>query len=145
MDKKPSKKEEHEELKDSLQRLQADFENYKKWVQTKKTDDYTQGKLDLIRSLLPLLDQMELALQNKDKDNFVKGVEMIFSEFHSALQKEGLQSIDCVGKKVDPFLHEVLLREKTGGEEDIILQELQKGYVVGETVIRHSKVKVSSK
>ncbi|HLC65841.1 MAG TPA: nucleotide exchange factor GrpE [Candidatus Nanoarchaeia archaeon] len=144
--KKPEKKEEHEEeLKETLQRLQADFENYKKWVESKKEDDFKRGKVELVRSLLPVLDQIELALQNKEKEAFVKGVEMIFAEFQSVLQKEGLQHIGCIGKKFDPYLHEVLLHEKCDTDEDIIVGELQKGYKIGEAIIRHSKVKVCKK
>ncbi|MBI4440492.1 nucleotide exchange factor GrpE [Candidatus Woesearchaeota archaeon] len=133
------------ELTDSLQRLQADFENYRKWVESKKADDERRGKIGLIRGLLPILDQMELALQSRESENFVKGVEMIFSEFKSVLQKEGLAEIESVGKKLDPFLHEVMLHEMCDKEEDTIIGELQKGYRVGDAVIRTSKVKVCKK
>ncbi|MFC1768233.1 nucleotide exchange factor GrpE [Nanoarchaeota archaeon] len=133
------------DMTESLQRLQADFENYKKWVDSKKANDLVKGKIELIGKMLPLLDQIELAIQNKESENFVKGVELIFSEFKTILEKEGLEHIECVGEKLDPYFHEVMLKEKSDKEDDIVLDELQKGYKIGDVVIRHSKVKVSKK
>ena len=134
------------ELTDSLQRLQADFENYRRLVEKQKKEFIEYAHSDLIEKLLPILDSFELALKNKDKqEDFVKGVELIFAQLYQLLEKEGLRKIEADGKKFDPYKHEVLMTEKSGKEEDIILEELQKGYMLCSKVIRHSKVKVSKK
>jgi len=134
------------ELTDSLQRLQAEFENYKKYVEKQSSEFKKYAKADLIINLLPILDSFELALKNtSNKEEFMKGVELIYSQLFSTLEKEGLTPIKAEGHKLDPIKHEVLLKEKSDKEEDTILEELQKGYTLGDKVIRHSKVKVSKK
>ncbi len=134
------------ELTDSLQRLQADFENYRKAVDRQRQDFFKYAHADVIEKLLPILDSFELALKNKDKqEDFIKGVELIFAQLYQLLEKEGLRKIEAEGKRFDPYRHEVLMTEKSDKEEDIILEELQKGYMLGDKVIRHSKVKVSKK
>lgn len=134
------------ELTDTLQRLQAEFENYKKYVEKQNTEFRKYAKADLIINILPILDSFELAFKNtSDKEKFVKGVELIYSQLFSTLEKEGLKPIKSEGQKLDPINHEVLLKEKSDKEEDTILEELQKGYMLGEKVIRHSKVKVGKK
>ena len=131
------------ELTETLQRLQAEFENYKKYVEKEKAEFVKYAKADLIEKLLPLLDSFELALKNSaEKKELLKGVELIYSQFYSMLEKEGLKKIDVKGK-FDPHLHEVLLKEKSDKEEDAILEELQKGYILNGKVLRFSKVKVS--
>ena len=129
-----------------LQRVQADFENYKK--RSKK--DYElitkNANSKLIASLLPILDSFQLALKNTgNHETFVKGVELIYSQLYSAFEQQGLRKIEAVGKKFDPYKHEVLLQEKSDMEEDTILEELQAGYMLGEAVLRYSKVKVATK
>lgn len=134
-----------EELTETLQRLQAEFENYKKYVEKSKADFMGYAKAAIIEELLPILDSFELALRNTtDKEKFVKGVELIYSQLYSMLEKEGLRKIDTEGK-FNPNLHEVLLKEESDKEEDTILEELQKGYMLGDKVLRYSKVKVSKK
>lgn len=134
------------ELTELLQRLQADFENYKKRAEKEKRDLAGYAACKLVSQFLPILDSFELALKNdKDHEKFVKGVELIYSQFYSSLEDLGLKPIEAVGKKFDPYEHEVLLSEKSDKEEDIILEELQKGYKLGNVVVRHSKVKVSKK
>ncbi len=132
-----------EELTDTLQRLQAEFENYKKYVEKRNSDFVKYAKAELIGKLLPLLDSFEMALRNvSDKAEFIKGVELIYSQLYSLLEKEGLKKIDANGK-FDPHFHEVLLKEESDKEEDMIIEELQKGYMLNDKIIRHSKVKVS--
>lgn len=133
------------ELTDSLQRLQAEFENYKKYVEKQKAEFTKYSKADIIDKLLPILDSFEIALKStQDNEKFIKGVELIFSQLYSLLEKEGIKPIKAEGK-LDPNLHEVLMKEKSDKEEDTILEELQKGYMLNDKVIRHSKVKVSKK
>jgi len=143
--KKPDEKEQIRELTDSLQRLQAEFENYKKRIENESQQFLKYAKAELICKLLPILDSFELALRNNEShEKFLKGMEMIYAQFHSILEAEGLRPIKADGK-LDPFKHEVLMSEETDKEEDIILEELQKGYMLNDKVLRHSKVKVSKK
>lgn len=149
------KKEEHKidpkdakinELTEGLQRLQADFENYRRLIEKQRRELVEYAHADLIEKLLPILDSFELALKNRDKkEDFIKGVELIFAQLYQFLEKEGLRKIEAEGKKFDPYRHEVLMTEKSDKEEDVILEELQKGYMLCNKVIRHSKVKVSKK
>lgn len=145
-EKKPKKEDKIKELTETLQRLQAEFENYKKRVEKEKSDFVKYSKAELISKLLPILDSFELALKNnKDPKGFEKGVELIFSQLYQTLEQEGVKPIKALSDKFDPYKHEVLLKEKSDKEEDIVLEELQKGYMLNDKVIRHSKVKVSKK
>ncbi|MBW2980366.1 nucleotide exchange factor GrpE [Candidatus Woesearchaeota archaeon] len=141
-----SQKEKIKELTETLQRLQAEFENYKKRVDKEKAEFVKYSKHELIAKLLPILDSFKLAIKNgKNNPDFFKGIELIFSQFYSALEAEGLRPIEALGKKFDPYKHEVLMQETSDKEEDIVLEELQKGYMLNDKVLRHSKVKVSKK
>ena len=140
--KKPEKKEDY---KDALQRLQADFENYKKRVEKDLVQYRKFANADVIRAVLPILDSFELALKNtKDQEKFVKGVELIYAQFYQMLEEQGLRPIKTAGEKLDPYKHEVLLQEESD-KDGMILEELQKGYMLNDMVIRHSKVKVGKK
>ena len=142
--KKRSDKEVIAELTDSLQRLQAEFENHKKREEKDKKEFVKYSRAGLILEILPLLDSFEMALESKkNNEEFVKGIEMIYAQLYSIFEKEGLRPILAIGQKFDPYKHEVLMREKSDKEEDIVLEELQKGYMLGDKVLRHSKVKIS--
>jgi len=133
-----------DEYTDHLQRLQAEFENYRKRIEKEKEVFVKNANQDLIMNLLGVLDSFELAFKSDCKgDDFENGMKLIFSEMYSALEKEGLRKIECLGKKFDPNLHEVMLQEESEEDEGIILEELQKGYMLNNRVIRFSKVKVS--
>lgn len=133
------------ELTDCLQRLQAEFENYKKRVEKENNNFLKYANAGLINELLPLLDSFELALKNKEsKEDFIKGVELIFAQLFSTLEKQGLRPIEAEGKPFDPYKHEVMLQEPSD-KEGIVLEELQKGYMLYDKVLRHSKVKVGKK
>ena len=134
------------ELTESLQRLQAEFENYKKKVQKEKQEFVKYANADLIIRILSTIDTFEIALRNTDDhEKFLKGMEMIYSQLMSTLESEGLKPINAIGKKFDPYSHEVMLKQKSDKEEGIILEELQKGYMLNDKVLRYSKVKVSEK
>lgn len=129
-----------------LQRVQADFENYKKRCHKDYENITKNANKQLIANLLPILDSFQLGLKNiANKENFVKGIELIYSQFYSALEAQGLRRIDALGKKFDPYKHEVLLQEKSDKEEEIVLEELQTGYMLGDLVLRYTKVKVATK
>jgi len=136
-----------EEYFNYLQRLKAEFDNFRKRTGKEKEEISKYASERIISSLLPVLDNFERALEsakkNKDFDSFSQGVEMIFRQFMKILEEEGLRPIEAVGKPFDPNLHEAMFREESDQEENIILEELQKGYYLKDKVIRPSRVKVS--
>ncbi len=133
------------DYKNSLQRLQADFENYKKRADKDSMISMQHAKSNAVKVLLPVLDSFEMALKNSsDKEKFVKGIEMIYAQFYSALEELGLKRINALGKLLDPYKHEVLLQEQSD-KDGIVLEELQRGYMLNDTVLRYVKVKVGKK
>ena len=145
--KQPDKKQQKiDELTDTLKRLQAEFENYKKWNAREKTEFAKYANADFIAQMLPVLDSFEIALKNtNDKDKFIEGIKIIYAQFHSIMEAEGLKPIKAAGEKFDPYKHEVLMKEESDKPDDTILEEFQKGYMLNDKVLRHSKVKVSGK
>jgi molecular chaperone GrpE len=132
------------ELTDFLKRNQAEFLNYKNRTEKENKVISEYANSDLIKKLLPVVDSFEMALQNtNDHAAFKKGMEMIHSQFMAILKQEGLAAIEVKDKKFDPYLHEVLMKEKSDKAEDTVIDEFQKGYKFKERVIRHSKVKLS--
>ena len=135
-----------DELTDTLKRLQAEFENYKKWNAKEKTEFVRYAHANVIAEMLPVLDSFEIALKNtSDKEKFIEGMKMIYAQFHSTLEAEGLRQINAVGEKFDPYRHEVLMKEESEKEEGTILEEFQKGYMLNDKVLRFSKVKICGK
>ncbi len=139
------KEKEIEDLTDTLKRVQAEFINYKNRAEKEMDQCRSYSTEDLVKKLLPLLDSFKLALKSdrKNREDFEKGIELIFAQFYNILKQEGLKPIDALGKKFDPYMHEVLLKEKSNKESETILEELQKGYMFKDKVIRHTKVKIS--
>jgi len=132
------------DYKDHLQRLQAEFDNYRKRIEKEKEEYCKFASHEIILKLLIILDSFELALKNTDKkEDFIKGIELIYSQFYSLLEKEGIRKIEALNKKFDPNYHEILLAEASEKEENTILEELQKGYMLNNKVLRYSKVKIS--
>ncbi len=144
--KKDDKQKKIKELTETLQRLQAEFENYKKRTERDQVDFVKFAEKDFIKSMLPVLDNFELALQNqKSPKEFLKGVELIYAQLFQLLEERGLKIIEAKGEKFDPYKHEALLTEKSNKKENLVLEELQRGYMLHDKVIRHAKVKVSKK
>ncbi|MDP3765408.1 MAG: nucleotide exchange factor GrpE [Nanoarchaeota archaeon] len=140
------KQQKIDELTDTLKRLQAEFENYKKWNSKEKTEFVKYAHADMIAQLLPVLDSFESALKNtNEKEKFVEGIKIIYAQLYSILGAEGLKPIKATGEKFDPYKHEVLMKEESDKPEDTILEEFQKGYMLNDKVLRHSKVKISGK
>lgn len=132
------------DLTSSLQRLQAEFENYKKRTDADRTNLINTASRNMILKILPTLDQFELALKNKTtSEEFVNGIEMIYAGFIQTLEEAGVNIIKTVDEKFDPYLHEALLTEESDKEPGTIIEELQKGYKLHDKVIRNAKVKVS--
>lgn len=130
-------KEKEKNYLEHLQRIQADFDNFRKRTERERLDILRNANEKLIIKLLSVLDNFELALKHIND----KGVSMIYSELYSVLEKEGLKTIKAEGK-FDPRNHEALIQEE-GSEDKEILEEIQKGYTLNDKVIRASKVKIS--
>lgn len=124
------------------QRIQAEFNNYRKRNASLRTDSIDDGMRDVIRALLPVLDNFERALANSDDSSFAKGTEQIHKQLIEVLTKFGLEEIPAEGI-FDPNLHDAVIRDEEGeGESGTITSVLQKGYTVKGKIIRHTMVKV---
>lgn len=131
-----------------LQRLQADFDNYRKRTQKEKEETVKYAAERIVEAMLPILDNFERAINstrtNQDFNAFSQGVEMIFKQMQNTLAKEGLTAIEAVGQTFDPNLHEAVLQvDSEDYPENTVVEELQKGYYLKEKVLRPSMVKVS--
>lgn len=132
------------ELTEDLQRLQAEFENYKKRSEKSCTEFKQYAKQEIILKILSTIDSFELALKNtKDNEKFVQGIELIFSQLMNVLESEGVRHIECIGKDFDPYKHEVLLQTESNEEDQgKVIDELMKGYMINDKVLRYAKVKI---
>ena len=133
------------DLTEMLQRKQAEFENYRKQQEKRIEDIREQANKDLILQLLPLLDNFNLALKNCQTNGkeFVKGVELIYSQLFTVLENNGVKPIQTDNQDFDPYFHEALMKINSEKPENTIIEELQKGFLLKDRVIRHAKVKVS--
>ncbi|NMA70198.1 MAG: nucleotide exchange factor GrpE [Desulfitobacterium sp.] len=141
-------KEKAEEYYAHLQRLQAEFDNYRRRTIKEKEELAKYASEQIIMDLLPVLDNFERAVaaagESQDLQAYAQGVEMIFKQIQNVLEKEGLVAIESVGKPFDPNIHEAVLRvESEEYPENTVVEEMQKGYYLKEKVIRPSMVKVS--
>lgn len=136
---------ENAELHDRLLRRQADFDNFRKRVERDRSDFIQFAAMDLVRELLPILDDFERALAVETADGaYVKGVEMIYGRVFETLKKLGLEPIDTAGATFDPNLHQALDRVETEEAEDhAILHEYQRGYNFKGKLLRPSMVRVA--
>ncbi|EHQ91722.1 nucleotide exchange factor GrpE [Desulfosporosinus youngiae] len=130
-------------------RLQAEFDNYRKRTQKEKAEIIKHASERLVAELLPVLDNFERAASsaqsNPDINAFAQGVDMIFRQLQTVLNKEGLTAIEALGQPFDPNLHDAVLRvESDEHPENTVVEELQKGYYLKEKVLRPSMVKVSN-
>ena len=125
--------------------LQADFENYKKMVARERELYEMCATEALIKNLLPIIDTLECAIASASNNtSFEEGIALIYKDLIAVLAKEGLKPIKAVGEKFDPYKHEVVMAVIDDTlPEDTILEEFEKGYMLGSKVIRTSKVKVS--
>lgn len=135
-----------QEHADRIKRLQADFDNFRRRTKQEKEDLSSLVVQNLIKELLPLLDNFERAMiaeSSQDTAALRSGVEMIYRQFASVLEKNGLEPIPAVGLPFDPQFHEAIMRvEDCSQPEGTIVDELQKGYRVRGKVVRPSMVKV---
>jgi molecular chaperone GrpE len=139
------KEQELVELQTKLTRLQADFQNYKRRTENDKAISINYGIESIAIDILPVLDNFQRALStNEDKEElFYKGVSMIEKQFVEALEKNCVKEIESLGKEFDPNFHHAVSTLESEEEQGIILEVLQKGYIINEKVIRPAMVIVS--
>lgn len=138
--------EELKNEKDKYMRLFAEFDNFRKRTAKEKTEAYGDSAAKTISELLPAIDNFDRALDTPCSDeNFKKGVEMIFSQMNDILAKLGVTEIEALGKPFDPNLHNAIKQvENEDAESDTVCEVFQKGYKLGDRIIRHSMVAVNA-
>ena len=136
-----------ETLKNDYARAYADTENMRKRLTTEAEQTRKYRIQSFAREILPVIDNLERALQtevNEADEAFKKGVEMTYNQLISALKNEGVEVIDCLNKPFDPNFHQAIMQEKKEGvESGIVIEVLQKGYLLKDRILRPAMVKVS--
>ncbi|MCI6655892.1 MAG: nucleotide exchange factor GrpE [Clostridium sp.] len=135
------------ELEDMRVRQLAEFENFRKRSEKEKSQMFEVGAKSVIEKILPVMDNFERGLQGvpeEEKDApFVKGVEMVYKQMITAFEEMGVKPIEAVGKEFDPNLHNAVMAvDDDSLESGTVAEEMQKGYMYKESVVRHSMVKV---
>ncbi len=138
-----------DELNDKVVRQMAEFDNYRKRTEKEKQSMFETGAKSVIEKILPVVDNFERGLatipEGEAKSSFAEGMNMIYKQLMSELEKIEVKPIEAVGKEFDPNLHSAVMHvddESLG--ENIVAEELQKGYTYRETVVRYSMVKVAN-
>jgi molecular chaperone GrpE len=146
MPKKPSLQKQLEELTQALQRERADAVNLRRRHETEISQLRARAKAGVVQELLPVIDNLERALKHAPKslqdNDYVKGVQAVAKQFEQTLEQMGVTRIKTVGEHFDPHLHEAVGVEEGNGKHEVISEELQAGYRLGDEVIRHAMVKV---
>lgn len=139
-------KAELEQKNDLLLRTAAEFDNFKKRTEREKTTVAEFAKAGLIKQLLPILDNIDRASSaEKETQDYIKGIEMIVKQFENITEKLGITEIAKSGDTFNPELHEAVMHfEDENLGENVIAEVLQKGYKIGDTVIRAAMVKVAN-
>ena len=133
------------EYKDGWARSQADFQNFRKRIERDNELTYASMKGDIIKKVLPVLDDLERALQNRvEGDAWASGIELVARKFQNILESEGVKKIEAVGTEFDPNFHEAISHEpSTEVESGHVIDVVQNGYTLGERVIRPALVRVA--
>lgn len=149
MSKKPTLKnlkQQIGELTEALQRERADSANVRRRAEEERGKMADFYKVLIVRELLPAIDNLERSLMHVPKDlkdhEYVKGVQSVIKQFEASFKELGVERIKTVGEKFDPHWHEAVGIEDEGGKVEVVCEELQPGYKLGEDVIRHAMVKV---
>ncbi len=134
-----------EELRDLLQRTQANFENYRKQTEKRIADFQQFATKDILMDLLPILDNFNLALKNtSNHEQFKEGIELIYAELNKLLEKNDVEPLTTKNQTFDPYFHEALMKTPSDKPENTIIEEFQKGYTLHGKVLRTARVKVSA-
>jgi molecular chaperone GrpE len=133
------------EYKDGWARSQAEFQNYKKRIERDNELTYASMKGDIIKKVLPALDDLERALQNRPADDaWASGIELIARKLQNILESEGVKRIEAKGAAFDPNFHEAITHEPSDEvESEHVIDVVQNGYMLGERVIRPALVRVA--
>jgi molecular chaperone GrpE len=139
-----------DEYLDQWRRTAADFSNYRKLVAKEKEDLTQTANAVLLASLLPILDDFERAFKvipdHLEKLTWVEGIALIYRKLQAVMEQAGVKPIEAEGKQFDPRLHEAITHEEVEGFEDgQVIEEVQKGYMLGDKVLRPSMVRVAKK
>lgn len=145
--KKDKKDEKIEELTDQVKRQMAEFDNFRKRTEKEKSQMFETGAKSVIEKILPVIDNFErglAAVPEEEKENaFVQGMDKVYRQMLTELDTIGVKPIEAVGKEFDPEYHNAVMQvESEEYESGIVAQELQKGYLYNDTVVRHSMVAV---
>jgi molecular chaperone GrpE len=142
------------EAQEGIARRQADFENYRKRVERERTETYNRVVGELVRKLLPVVDNLGRALdaersveasESKEFRHFLNGVELIGKQLNELLESFGVAPIAAVGERFDPHVHEAVVTEASDEHEpDTVIEELARGYRIGDRLLRPAMVKVSA-
>ncbi len=138
------------ESKEKYVRLVAEFDNARKRADRERSEFVKYANEGLIADFLTIMDDLDRVViaanaNHQDYQAFLKGVEMVMARIHELLRKNNVKPIDALGKPFDPHSHEILMQEPSEKEEGTVIEELQKGYLLGERIVRTSKVKVAVK
>lgn len=148
-EKKDPRDEKIEELTDRLKRSMAEFDNFRKRTEKEKSAMYEIGAKDIIEKILPVVDNFERGLaavpEEAKETPFAEGMEKIYKQFVKTLEDMGVTPIEAVGKEFDPNFHNAVMHiDDDSLGENIVSQELQKGYLYRDSVVRHSMVQVAN-
>ncbi len=134
-------------LQDRLLRTAAEFDNYRKRVERERRDQADAAKADALEDLLPIIDNLERALQTPagaDAEGYRKGVELVHQQMLELLRRRGVKPIQAVGADFDPRFHEAVVHEVSATHrEGEVMEELRRGYMLGERLLRPAMVKVA--
>lgn len=134
-----------DEANDKYLRMLAEYDNYRRRSQEERKNVYAEVRADTVKKLLPVYDNLLRAVQQETSEEARKGMDAILTQFRTILSGIGVTEIEAVGKRFDPALHEALLHidDEKYGESEIVM-ELEKGFMLGDRVIRFSKVQVAN-
>ena len=147
--KKDKKDEQIEELNDRLKRQMAEFENFRKRSEKEKSQMFDMGAKTIVEKILPVIDNFERGLaavpDDKKDDPFITGMDKVYKQMLTELDAAGVKPIECVGQEFDPDFHNAVMHvEDEQYGENVVAEELQKGYMYRDSVVRHSMVKVAN-
>lgn len=138
---------EKDALQDRLLRTAAEFDNYRKRMDRERRELSEYAAADVLRDLLPIVDNFERALQapaTAETDAFRKGIELIHKQMVEVLKKRGVKVIDALGTDFDPNFHQAVIHEASDAHrEGEVMEELQRGYLLGDRLLRPAMVKVA--
>jgi len=135
------------EMRDRWLRKTAEFDNYRKRIERERREQSDQAVVDVLEALLPIVDDFDRALTvdaGPEADAYRKGVELIHAKLHDVLKKRGVRPIEALGTDFDPNIHQAVMHEASPDHRDgEVIGELQKGYMLGDKLLRPAMVKVA--